>query len=59
MSNDAAVTRQLNVLFVVSTEEGGGGQIGGKKSKTKSYYYDQHIIEELVRHRGKNALPEM
>lgn len=33
MSNDAAVTRQLNVLFVVSTEEGGGGQIGKKNPK--------------------------
>lgn len=34
MSNDAAVTRQLNVLFVFSTEEGGGGQIG-KKTQNK------------------------
>lgn len=34
MSNDAAVTRQLNVLFVFSTEEGGGGRIG-KKTQNK------------------------
>lgn len=35
MSNDAAVTRQLNVLFVFSTEEGGGGQIGKKNPKQR------------------------
>lgn len=59
MSNGAAVTRHLNVLFLFSSAEGGGVANWEKKPKTKTYHYDQNIIEELVRHRGKNVLSEM